>query len=217
MKKQEVKNKLFNGVDGFLSQNGFTLLKRSSGFIRKLNGSNQIIDFFFYKRGESIEIEPAIRIKLEAIEKIYQSISFIEGRPYCTLGNHFSDIILYINNGRETGSREKTLSNWFVEEEADISKLIKVIPAYLEESIFPYFDANSSISRVDELLNRYPRELSVHNYLYPLRANIGLIAAKLNGNPNYNELLEIYEEELQQAEKTYKEDFEKLKVVLKAF
>lgn len=214
MKKIEVINKLLYGINPTLEKEGFKLNKKNNNFIRKVNDSNQIIDFFFYKRGKTVEVEPAIRIKIESIEKIYQSISSIEGRPYCTLGNHFSDILLYINQGKEKGARDIEQSNWLVVEEKDIDKLIQVIPEYLEESIFSYFEENSSILRVDELLNKHPKELSVHNYLYPLRVNIAIIAAKLNKNPYYNKLLYIYEEELQEAEKTYKEDFYMLKKIL---
>lgn len=105
---------------------------------------------------------------------------------------------------------EGSLNNWLIEDKSDVKKLIEVIPHYLKETILPYFEQNSSIESVDKLLNKYPREISIHNSLYPLRANLAIIAARLNNNPKYNDLLNIYQEELEEADITYKEDFEKL-------
>ena len=56
--------------------------------------------------------------------------------------------------------------------------------------------------------------MSIHNYIYPLRANIGIIAAKLNNNPNFNDLIKIYEKELDEAEENYKNEFFKLISIL---
>lgn len=57
--------------------------------------------------------------------------------------------------------------------------------------------------------------MCVHNYLYPLRANIAIIAAKLNKNPQYDELVAVYEKELLDAEENYKKEFYKIIDVLK--
>ncbi|MDG5490632.1 hypothetical protein [Psychroserpens sp. SPM9] len=211
----EISSKLLGGLEPDFEKRGFRLNKKKREFIRDVNGCTQIVDLFFFKKGNSIVIKPEIRIKVERIESIYKSITKIKDRPYLTLGNHLFDILRYMEKGMEKGLRNIPLSDWLVKDERDINKLIEVIPEYFEETIIPYFDSNSSISRVDELLNKYPRELSVHNYLYPLRSNIAIIAAKLNDNPEYEKLVEIYEEELEEAEETYKEDFYKLKENLK--
>lgn len=71
----------------------------------------------------------------------------------------------YIDNDIEIDYSEEQTRDWLVEDEDDISKLVEIIPKYLKETILPYFDQNNSISRVDELLNKYPRELSIHNVM----------------------------------------------------
>ncbi|RXG11491.1 hypothetical protein DSM03_11622 [Leeuwenhoekiella aestuarii] len=215
MKITEASNKLLEGISLSFEKKEFKLNKKKREFVRDTNGCSQIVDLFFFKKGDSITIKPEIRIKINDIEAIYKTITSINDRPYLTLGNHLFEILRYKNEGSEKGVRTNALSNWLINDENDICKLIEVIPEYLEETIIPYFDENSSIDRVDKVLNKYPRELSVHNYLYPLRANIAIIAAKLNENPEFDKLVEIYEEELQDAEKTYKEEFYKLKKELK--
>lgn len=215
MNIKDVSDELLSQIHDSFKEFDFVLNKGQSEFKRNANNCTQIVDLFFYKRNKIITIQPEIRIKEHHIEKIYQTISQIKDRPYLTLGNHLFKIVKYIDNAIEIDESEEETKDWLVEDDNDISKLVEVIPKYLKQTILPYFDQNSSVPRVDELLNKYPRELSIHNVMYPLRANIAIIAAKLNHNPKFDELLEIYDEELLDAEETYREEFLRLKRELK--
>ena len=166
---------------------------------------------FFIKEGNNVKIRPQIRIKIKPIENVYHSISS-RGDIYATLGSDLFEILRYMDNGEETGKGEQYY--WIINDDEDIRKLITIIPEYFEETILPYFEKNSSVAKADELLNKYPREISVHNWLYPQRANLAIIAAKLNNNPRSGELLKIYEEELEEAEESFKEEFKKLRKLL---
>lgn len=215
MNIRDVSDELLSQIYDSFKEFDFVLNKGQSEFKRNINNCTQIVDLFFYKEDKIITIRPEIRIKEHNIENVYKKISEIKGRPYLTIGNHLFEIAKYIDYGIEINNSEEETRDWLVKDNTNIIKLVEVIPKYLKETILPYFDQNSSISRVDELLNKYPRELSIHNVIYPLRANIAIIAAKLNQNPKFDELLEIYDEELYEAEETYKEEFLKLKRELK--
>ena len=212
MKVSEVSNNILIEVAPKLKHHGFALFKKGREFKRKIGYTTQIFDLFFYKKKDCIIIKPEIRIKIKPIEDIYKAASNIKARPFFTLGNHLMEILRYIDKGEEIG-REKR-GNWLVEDAEDAQNLIKIIPEYFEEAIIPYFNENSSIARVDEILNKYPKEISIHNWLYPLRACIGIIAAKLNKNSDYEQLLVIYESALEKADKTYKDDFSNIKLKL---
>ncbi len=217
MKVKETANRLLEEISPFFEKWEFKLNKQQREFKRAVGECTQIIAFFFYKKGNYITIKPEIRIQVKSIVNIYKANTSIKGRPYCCLGNHLFEILRYIDEGVEHGFRKKAVADWLVRDEGSINKLIEVIPTYLEETILPYYDQNSSLSRVDEVLNKKPREMSIHNYLYPLRANVAIIAAKLNGNPKYEELIGIYEEELEEAEDTYKGEFYRLKKYLRNY
>lgn len=208
---KEITTKLFEGITPSFEKHGFKLNKRKRKFARSINGITNIFDFFFYSKNGYVTIEPEIRIKVSSIEKVYSSVSLIKDRPYLTMGNHLFEVVRYLEGGKENGVREEALSNWIIQDEKQIQKLIKVIPEYLEDYILKYFDEFDSISSIDIALNKHPRDLSIHNYIYPLRANVGIIAAKLNGNLNFQKILEIYQEELEEAEETYKDDFQRIK------
>jgi hypothetical protein len=205
-------NLILEGIRPIFESNGFSLNKKHRQFNRDTKNSIQIFDLFFFKNGANIKIRPEIRIKIKKIDEIYRSITLIDSRPYLTLGNHLFEIIRYFDTGEETG--KKISYDWLIENEDDIKKIIEIIPEYLLETILPYFEENSTVERVDYLLNKYPQELSIHNYLYPLRANIAIIAAKLSTNNKFSKLLEIYEAEIQEAEENYKLEFYKLKELL---
>lgn len=212
MNISEASKILMNGIETDFENHGFKPNKNNREFKRVVGDAVQRFRLFFYKEGGQISIKPEVSIEIRPIEDIYRKVSSIKGRPYHTMGNHLFEILRYLDLGEEIG--KGTTQDWAVQNKENIDYLIQVIPKYLEESIIPYFDENSSLSRVDELLNKYPRELSVHNYIYPLRANIAVIAAKLNKNPKYEELLSLYEEELEEAEETYKTEFYDIKEYL---
>jgi len=214
MSIKEVSNQISEGVLTSFQKHGFKYRKTQEEFIRKSNNADQIFRLYYYKENDdTITIKPELIIQVKEIEAIYKSIAQIKGSPYLTLGNYFSHIRDY--DGDDANYKRKPTKYWLIENDEDINHLIKIIPEYLEEDILPYFESNSSVSRVDELLNKYPEKMSVHNYIYPTRANIAIIAAKLNKNPRYEELVNIYEKRMVNAEENSKIEFYKIINVLK--
>lgn len=213
MKVKEISNQISEGVLANFEKHGFKFKKTHNEFVRKTQYAEQIFHLIYYKENDgTITIKPEILIHVHEIESIYKSITQIESRPYLTLGNYLSEIAEY--DGDEINFRKKPTKYWLIANNENLEYLIKIIPNYLENDILPYFESNSTVSRVDELLNKYPEKMCVHNYIYPLRANIAIIAAKLNNNPHYDELIKIYEKELEDAEENYKSEFYKLKELL---
>lgn len=213
MKVNEIAQQISEGVLDSFQKHGFKYRKTQSEFVRKTKYVEQIFSLLYTKEHDgTITIKPELIIHIHDIEIIYKSIAQIKYRPYLTLGNDFSEIRDF--DGNEANFKKKPTKYWLIEDNDDVEHLIKIIPEYLEEDILPYFDSNSSVSRVDELLNKYPEKMCVHNYSYPLRANIAIIAAKLNHNPRYEELVNIYEKELEDAEENYKIEFYRLKELL---
>lgn len=206
-----VKNEIRIAITEKLVRHGFLFNKKKGRWERSIPAGIQIFDLLFYVHPDEILIEPVFRLKLYLIEDIYhkganKKSEFNDGT--ITLGNSLGQILKYFENGDKNGSGEQI--SYVVKNERDIDILKQVIPSRFEEFILPYFDTNSSIERVDELLNETPRKMSIHNRLYPMRACIGLIAAKLVQQRNYEGLQKIYEEEMENAAKGFKEEFGEL-------
>ncbi|UGU18150.1 hypothetical protein LS482_09745 [Sinomicrobium kalidii] len=212
MKVADISKQIIEGIAPVFIEEGFKVNKRAREFVREYNGCTQIFDLLFYKKGDTIEIEPIIRIKIKHIEDIYHHISIDHNDIFSTLGNNLYKVVKHYDDNIDIDFDGK--SKMLVEDDKDVKKLIEVIPIYFKREGLRYFNENSSVARADELLNKYPREISIHNWLYPMRACLAIIAAKLNDNPKYNELVKIYEEELEDALDSYKQDFANLKKFL---
>jgi hypothetical protein len=61
----------------------------------------------------------------------------------------------------------------------------------------PFFEKYNSVHAIDKLLNTNPKEKVIYLDNLGWRINIGLIAAKLNNNPKYNELRDYYKSEVE--------------------
>lgn len=219
LKIKDVYSPLMEGIAIPLINFGFAFDRKKKYFIRDKAGFEQILDLIFDKDEEGhVLVEPFLRIKSKLLEDIYHKIAIKDKQYFAstrTLGNSLGRIIEHIESGTQidTGTRMRYL----IENMDDVSTLIQVIPNRFSEYALPYFEKYSSLKAVDQLLNVNTSEISIHQPLYPMRACIGIIAAKLNNNPKYNELVVVYENELEEAKSTYKEEFRKLKEILKSY
>ena len=201
-------NILLTGIEEKISKYGFLYKKKDKSFKREIDGFTQIFDLIFTKKREGIYVEPTIRLKSKAIENIYHLVSkkdpkYFEGTK--VLGNNLFKIIKYYKEGLEVDTNEK--QSYLIEEVNDIKILINVISENFIDFGIKYFDENSSVSRIDYLLNNNPRDISVHNWFYPVRACVAIIAAKLNNNERFTELKNIYKEEMNDSVAPYKDEF----------
>ncbi|WP_313581440.1 hypothetical protein [Chishuiella sp.] len=212
MNIKDVFNSTVDGIsDLLIEEHNFICNKSKKEFKRLNNNVLHIIRFFYHKKDNKIYLRLEIIIKLLDIEHIYKSVTTIDGRPYLTLGN---DFLILRNKKDDFDYKKNPTTYWLIENSNDLENFIFNFKSNFEEIILPYFNENSTIERVDYLLNSHPLKMSIHNYIYPLRANIGIIAAKLNNNQNFNDLIKIYEKELDEAEENYKNEFFKLISIL---
>lgn len=211
MKIKDVYPLLLQGINQKISMYGFVMKKNDKTFRRKSNDFIQIFDLLLTKTSEGIYVEPIVRIKSVKIEEIYHSVSKKESIYFdgtSSIGSNIFKIIRYYEEGIEKDYDEQQY--YLIEKDKDVDVLINVIS---EKFIFygiKYIEENSSIDRIDNLLNKNPREISIHNWLFPLRACIAIIAAKLNNNPKFEELIKIYEEELIETVYPYNIEFKEL-------
>lgn len=81
--------------------------------------------------------------------------------------------------------------------EDDIKEWGEIVRKFYEEYAIPFFEKYNTVDAIDKLLNDNPTEKVI--YLDDLGQRIikGLIAAKLNNNPKYNELRDYYKSEVE--------------------
>jgi hypothetical protein len=215
MKLKEVENYLMKGMKQDFNKNRFSLNEMENSYYRHIENGLQNFYIIFSKKKYEIFVEPRWSIKLNSILDIYHKVAKKEKKYFkytSVLENNLGELIEYVDKSNDVGAFKNT--QYLIENEDDLSKLLIVIPMQFDKYVLPYFNQNSTIERVDALLNAHPKDLSVHNWLYPLRACIAIIAAKLVNNPNYFELVAIYRQELTDAVPMFKTEFENLVLLL---
>lgn len=213
MMMRDVATKLISQIEGEVVKNGFKLNKNSNMFTRNVNDAKQIYKFYFYKSNDGVLVEPNVLIKLNSIEKIYRQVKK-ENYSYeqIAIGTSLGKIIKHYDDGLDVNKSENIY--YLITDDESIFKLSNALNVYFYDYVLRYFDENSSIDRFDCLLNKQPRDISIHHRHYPLRASVSLIAAKLTDNPNYTSLVDVYTEKMKEAVEPYKQDFEKIKILL---
>lgn len=211
MNLKEVKEELNKAITQGIEQYGFSFIKKANQWEREIPGGTQIFYLLYYKHPNSILVDAMFKVKLFLIEDIYHRVTKKGEDAFdatLTIGASVVQIMQFYDEGLKIGLGKQ--ASYLIETTADLDLLKKVFPKRFEEYVLPYFNSYSSIDKVDRLLNEYPREISIHNYLYPVRACIAIIAAKLNRNPEYSQLIRIYNEETKNANPHFRKEFEDL-------
>lgn len=215
MNFKKVKNQLIQGIEKSVITEGFLFNKKDDGFEKNIQGG--IVTFYFLhtKWTDEINFQLWWAVRIDRIVDIFNMVAEKDKEYFhlsCVLSNNLGPLIDYIDNGNEFSRADP--KKYTILKEEDVETVINEALADIRKYILPYFEQNISIEKIDQILNRYPRELIVHNFLYPNKSMMGLIAAKLTKNPNYDQLISIYDEELAEAAEDAKREYEKLKELL---
>lgn len=79
----------------------------------------------------------------------------------------------------------------------DIKSWGKIVRKFYEEYAVPFFEKYNSVDAIDKLLNENPATRVIYCDDLGWRIIKGLIAAKLNVNPKYDELRDYYKREVE--------------------
>ncbi|MBV8252026.1 MAG: hypothetical protein JO154_05415 [Chitinophaga sp.] len=203
MTQKEVLRKLIDLLTTELKAFEFEPSYKEQGFIKRTSTNIFSYQFLVYNRtiiktGEKgFLIEPYIWINVKAIEKIYKEITLNTelktDTNFITIGNSIANIIanpdgLYENRNRSLDLR--------IYEEEHISLVAEQLIRKFKEVAFPYCLNNSTVAMVDKIINARPNEYKVHMSNDNYRILKGIIAAKLNNNPQLQELIGIYEKQI---------------------
>lgn len=161
---------------------------------------------------EPIVLEPWFEITIKQIKDIYLPVSNRgpEANDYITtFDNTFGALYDHYEKGYNTVHLPMTEVLYEANALKDFDTIVNSMIPFVSKYVVRYFDENTSVSRADLLLNTEPEGFSLHTYLGPTRATMGLIAAKLVHNPNYESLKKIYVDKMRDATGNTKTDFMK--------
>lgn len=201
LKAQEVKDRISAGLTLKLITEGYTY-KKSTNEYKYNNG-----DYTYFFRIEQVQwsdhytINIDLRISHKKIEDIVEKILGKQRHKF-TIGAEIGRIKLS-PDGRKIINGGLQFVLIF---EGDIDAAIETLYEYYINIARPYFKKYSSLAALDDIINNEPFEhcpAHVGGMFYE-RCLKGLIVAKLVDNPNYDELVAIYNEEIKE---TFNEEF----------
>lgn len=199
LKSKDVIEAIFKELGNELSKEYFYRDKRNACFSRNFEECENVIDFNIYKKKGYFEIEVIVGIRVNLIQRIFNEATGFN--PPRTIGMSLDKLILHYESGVSADPEDG--ARFLVEEEGDIPILANALKSYFHKYILRYFRENSSVERVDALLNEKPDEISIHCWLYPLKACIAIIAAKLSESARYEQLVKKYGVDILDATEEY--------------
>ncbi|MCX6207057.1 MAG: hypothetical protein NTZ19_12490 [Bacteroidetes bacterium] len=176
---------------------------KEQGFIRNTSNAAFLYQFLIYNRTviqtgtKGFLIEPYIWLNVKPIEKYYKEITsntvIKSDSDFKTIGNSIASLLanpdgIYKNRNKSLGLH--------VFEEKHIPLVVEQLLKGFKDVALPYCLNNASVAMVDKIVNTKPEEYKVHMMNDNYRILKGIIAAKLNHNPNLDKIISIYEKQI---------------------
>jgi len=216
MNFKKIKSQVIKEIGESIISEGFLYNKSREQFEQGLPGGVGSAQIQHLDYGPQIILLIWWAVRIERMAAIFNTIAekdeeFFEGTH--VFSNGLGTLIDYVDNGnRKTNADNK---RYLITNEEEVPNVVAEAVGDIRKYIIPYFAQNNSVERANELLNYNPTEHpSVHNLAYPNRIMMGLIAAKLTHNPEYDRLVSIYNPEMEEVADNAKREYAKLKVLL---
>lgn len=210
-----IKSSLIKDMGAAITSEGFEFKKKPCAFVKRIPEGSASIYLLqrHYPNCALFRLHWAVRI--DKIADIYNTVAEKDEEYFSdtqVFSNGMGDLIDYIDNGnRKANAADK---EYMIEQDDDIPALVAEMVSDIRRYVLPYFEQNNTLERANELLNRIPEERSVHSFAYPDQMMMGLIAARLTQNTDYDHLVSIYDMKMKVVAEDAQREYEKLKVVL---
>lgn len=180
-------------LDRDLRPLGFECTKGEHSFFRRRNGRRERFHFAVIKYPGEVRLHPTLGIRFDKVESIFHRTSGFEPQFHGT-----DTVGLHLRNVRGPNGYEIQLHSEF-----DVPSVVRRLMEIFHADAEPYYAKYSTLEAIDRSLNERPRERTVHSILPRQRCSAGVIVAKLLGRDDYEELVSIYRETLQQEAKGF--------------
>jgi len=212
MNFKKTKKTIIDEIAGSVKSAGFKYDKNDEFFIKDIPGGIDTFYFLTANYGIEFRFDLFWGVRIDRIADIYNMVTDKTEEYFRfshVLANHLGALIEHIDNANDSIRCDP--KRYTILKEEDVAEVIDKALTDIRKYIMPYFEQNVTVERMDQILNRKPKEYTVHNSTYLNRAMMGLIAAKLVNNPRYDELVSIYDVELAGAAIDAKREYQKLK------
>lgn len=190
MKKQEMKNLIFQSLGEMLAGTELRLKRHDDQFIREIPGGRQMLGLPLVDYGPVFKFSLNICIRLEAVETIFIELAGIAPK--------YRPMVFTTNTPLSyfTG----TDSDFEAETANDVAAIAGPLFTVVRDKIIPFLDAHTDVAALDQGVNRQePGITFMHN---PSGAMHSVILAALAGNSDFDRLVEKHRSDMQLTPET---------------
>lgn len=183
----DYKSALFLELSNFFYRNDFELILAKDQFRRNTENGFQNVILSVSQYDEEAYIQVNIGIRNNQVEDfVHQFTSY-----FIDFKEDSNTIILSIGKFLDTPQHKYKVSN-----ETDLKKVSKEIEDFMNVAGFFFLERNSTLSALDRLINAEPE--APNKYFYNLLHGYlkGIIIAKLNQNPRFEQIAKIYQQNI---------------------
>ena len=188
---------LYQRLTPFFADHGYTLLTEKKQFRRIIASGFQTI---ILSPDCALDTRLAVNFgcRHEYVEQIAQQ--FLNNPPHLWADAN----TLLISTGRFCGS---PYFRYMIHSEAELPDVCEQIEQFFNRRGFDFLSTASTLTQLDQLLNEFPDQPNPYVYNQTHRCYKGLIAARLNHNPRFDSLTNLYRQLLVQQTKDPHEQF----------
>jgi hypothetical protein len=190
IKAKEVKEAIASGLGNKFKRDGFVYKKTINQFEKIQGDFTSIFNILITAWSSCYSIDVRLYISQKQIEKIYENI--VGKSQKLTIGNTINRI--YASpDGRKVVNGNLVINIYFDE---DVEAAVESLKNYYNTIAKPYFEKYQDLKSINNIMNNAPFE---HNPAdvggaFDSRCMKGLIVARLVNNPNYEQLVQTYDE-----------------------
>jgi len=182
MSKEAIKKNLLELLKGNLKSHGFVLNKELAEFTKRKKGGWHKFHLIFLNRTAGWEINLGMLIRLDIVENIYHQASYFDAKYHKTTPTLGITIKKFINDGNDYSC--------YLNTESDLEKCAGYVENLFRIVAIPFFQEYDNLRKMDEAIN-IKNGTSIFSGL-KYEGCLGIILAKLVGNPEYDFFLEKY-------------------------
>jgi hypothetical protein len=192
----KLKTAIFAAISPELTSHGFLLKLAKDRFVRRRGEVSDFFQLVCLDGKPGYRIQPNVGVRLEQVEHIFHQASGIESKYQKDTPTMGSSIGMLL-----TGDSRSC--EFLVESGSDVAMMAGQIVGTFHEFAMPYYERWGSLIAIDAELNSKPSERSHHRPLAWQRCSTAIIAAKLVGRPDYDQLAGFYTEVMKRDNKGF--------------
>ena len=195
LKAKQIKELIAFGLTDLFEKDGFVYKKTINQFEKKEDDYTSIFNILQTAWSNHISISIRLNISQKQIENIYEKIV---GKSHkLSIGNTI-DRIYASPDGRKVVNGDLTINIYF---DDDVEASVESLENYYNTIAKPYFEKYQTLNAIDDIMNHPPFE---HNPAhvggsFDKRCMKGLIVARLVNNPEYEALVNTYDEAIKRT------------------